>query len=78
MGGAFPTFLWIPRWIEGQRLSDPYKLTVPLDAPPGDYWLEVGMYGMTSLRRAQHFDQAGNLAGDRYILGPVRIQADQE
>jgi hypothetical protein len=75
MGGAFPTFLWIPRWFEGQRVSDPYKLTVPPDAPPGDYWIEVGMYGMTDLRRLQHFDSEGNLAGDRYILGPVRIEA---
>jgi hypothetical protein len=74
MGGAFPTFLWIPRWIEGQRICDPYKLTVPPDAPAGEYWLEVGMYGMTSLRRAYHFDPAGNLAGDRYILGAVRIE----
>lgn len=75
LGGAFPTFLWIPRWIEGQMVSDPYKLTLPLDAPPGDYLIEVGMYGMTSLRRAYHFDPAGNLAGDRYILGAVRVEA---
>jgi 4-amino-4-deoxy-L-arabinose transferase-like glycosyltransferase len=74
MGGAFPTFLWIPRWIEGQTISDPYTLTVPPDAPPGDYWIEAGMYGMTSLRRAYHFDPAGNLAGDRYILGQVQVQ----
>jgi hypothetical protein len=74
MGGAFPTFLWIPRWIEGQEVSDPYQLSLPPDAPPGDYWIEVGMYGMTSLRRVYLFDRQGDLAGDRYILGPVRIQ----
>jgi hypothetical protein len=73
LGGAFPTFLWIPRWIEGQTISDPYKLVIPPNAPPGDYLIEAGMYGMTSLRRAYHFDPAGNLAGDRYILGPVRV-----
>jgi hypothetical protein len=75
MGGAFPTFLWIPRWIEGQEISDPYKLSIPPDAPPGDYWIEVGMYGMTNLRRVYLFDPRGDLAGDRYILGPVRLQA---
>lgn len=74
MGGAFPTFLWIPRWIEGQRISDPYRLSIPRDAPPGDYRIEVGMYGMTTLQRVQHFDKRGSLAGDRYILGPVRIE----
>jgi hypothetical protein len=74
MGGAFPTFLWIPRWFEGQRVSDPYKLTLPHDIPPGDYLIEVGMYGMTDHRRAYHFDPQGNLAGDRYVLGPVRVE----
>jgi hypothetical protein len=75
MGGAFPTFLWIPRWFEGQSVSDPYRLTIPVDAPPGDYSIEIGMYGMTDLRRVYHFDTLGNLAGDRYILGPVRVEA---
>jgi hypothetical protein len=74
MGGAFPTFLWIPRWVEGQQVSDPYRLSVPPDAPPGDYWIEVGMYGMTNLRRVYLFDRQGNLAGDRYVLGPVRVE----
>jgi hypothetical protein len=37
--------------------------------------IETGMYDMTSLRRAYHFDAEGNLAGDRYVLGPVRIEA---
>jgi hypothetical protein len=37
--------------------------------------IEVGMYGMTDLRRAYHFDTQGNLAGDRYILGPVQVEA---
>jgi hypothetical protein len=37
--------------------------------------IEVGLYGMTDLRRAHHFDAKGNLAGDRYILGPVRVEA---
>ena len=45
------------------------------DAPPGDYLIEVGMYGMTNLRRAYHFDTEGNLAGDRYIMGSVRVAA---
>lgn len=78
MGGAFPTFLWIPKWIEGQTVSDPYELVLPPDVPPGDYVIEIGMYDMTSLRRAYHFDPAGNLAGDRYIMGPVRITRDAD
>ncbi len=73
LGGACPTYLWFPKWLPGQTFSDPYRLTVPADLPPGDYWLEVGMYGMTSLQRLPVVNLEGNLAGDRVILGPVRV-----
>jgi hypothetical protein len=74
LGGACPTYLWFPKWLPGQTLIDPYRLVLPADLPPGDYWLEVGMYGMTSLRRLPVVDLGGNLAGDRVILGPVRVE----
>jgi len=74
LGGACPTHLWFPKWLPGQTLTDPYRLVLPADLPPGDYWLEVGMYGMTSLRRLPVVDLTGNLAGDRVILGPVRVE----
>jgi len=74
LGGACPTYLWFPKWLPGQTLIDPYRLVLPADVPPGDYWLEVGMYGMTSLRRLPVVDLAGNMAGDRVILGPVRVE----
>jgi hypothetical protein len=74
LGGAFPTLLWIPKWIEGQRVSDPYTLTVPPDLPPGEYRLQVGLYGLTSNRRVYIIGQDGSLAGDRVILGPVIVQ----
>ena len=74
LGGACPTYLWFPKWLPGQTLTDPYRLVLSADLPPGDYWLEVGMYGMTSLRRLPVVDLAGNLAGDRVILGPVRVE----
>jgi hypothetical protein len=74
LGGACPTYLWFPKWLPGQTLVDPYRLVLPADVAPGDYWLEVGMYGMTSLRRLPVVDLAGNLAGDRVVLGPVRVE----
>jgi hypothetical protein len=74
LGGACPTYLWFPKWLPGQTFTDPYRLFIPADLPPGDYWLEVGMYGMTSLHRLPVVDLAGNLAGDRVILGPVRVE----
>jgi len=74
LGGACPTYLWFPKWLPGQTFIDPYRLVLPNDLPPGDYWLEVGMYGMTSLRRLPVVNLEGSLAGDRVILGPVRVE----
>jgi hypothetical protein len=74
LGGAFPSYLWFPKWLPGQTVNDPYRLELTGHLPPGDYLLEVGMYGMTSLRRLSVVDLAGSLAGDRVILGPVRVE----
>ncbi len=74
MGGAFPTQLWIPKWIAGQSVNDPYQLTVPAALPPGDYFIEAGVYGMTSTRRVPMLGQNGGLAGDRVILFRVKVE----
>jgi len=74
LGGAAPTYLWFPKWLPGQTYTDPYRLVIPDTVPPGQYWIEVGMYGMTSLRRLPMVDLAGNLVGDRTILGPIEVR----
>ena len=74
LGGSFPTFLWFPKWVPGQTVLDPYRLTVPVDTPLGDYQIEVGMYGFTTFQRAHFYDPVGNLSGDRFILGTVRVE----
>ncbi|HOT92367.1 MAG TPA: DUF2723 domain-containing protein [Anaerolineae bacterium] len=73
LGGAFPSYLWFPKWLEGQQVSDPYRLVIPADVPPGQYWLEVGMYEMGSIRRIPQFNLEGTMTGDRLILGPVLL-----
>ncbi|WP_374689091.1 protein O-mannosyl-transferase family [Promineifilum sp.] len=73
LGGSTPTHLWIPKWLPGQQLLDPYRLALPADLPPGEYYIEVGLYEMVSKRRLHMADVAGNLIGDRLILGPVRV-----
>jgi hypothetical protein len=74
LGGAFPTALWIPVWVEGQAVSDPHRLTLPSTLAPGEYALEIGLYDLFSKRRAFLFDRAGSLAGDRVILGPISVR----
>jgi hypothetical protein len=74
LGGSAPTHLWIPKWLPGQRYTDPYRLPIPEDLPPGTYYIEVGLYEMVSGRRLHISDSDGNLNGDRYILGPIVVQ----
>ncbi len=74
MGGAFPTQLWIPKWLAGQSVNDPYQLKVPDSLPPGEYFIEVGIYGMTSTRRVGIIGRDGSLAGDRVIVFKVDVQ----
>jgi hypothetical protein len=74
LGGSAPTYLWFPKWLPGQLYVDPYRLSVPAEVQPGAYWLEVGMYGMTSGRRLHVVDPGGSVASDRVILGPVTVQ----
>ncbi len=45
-GGA-PTTTWLP----GEILTDPHKLSLPIDLPPGDYRLITGMYDPITGRR---------------------------
>ena len=73
LGGAAPTHLWIPKWLPGQQYVDPYRLQIPPDLAPGTYLIEVGLYEMVGKRRLHLADEAGNLIGDRYILGPVVV-----
>jgi hypothetical protein len=74
LGGSTPTHLWIPKWLPGQRMLDPYQVKIRADLPPGTYYLEVGLYEMTSHRRLHRSDRDGNLNGDRFILGAVEIK----
>jgi hypothetical protein len=74
LGGATPTHLWIPKWLPGQRYTDPYRLKIPDDIAPGTYLIETGLYEMVGGRRLHIADEKGNLIGDRYILGSIQVQ----
>ena len=73
LGGSMPTHLWFPKWLPGQQMRDPYRLQIPPDLLPGTYLIEVGLYEMVGKRRLHISDPAGNLSGDRYILGTVVV-----
>lgn len=31
-------------WVSGEVIEDGYELRLPAELPPGDYWLEIGLY----------------------------------
>jgi len=74
LGGSAPTHLWIPKWLPGQRLLDPYRLPIDGALAPGTYYVEVGLYEMTTQRRLHLAGPDGSLQGDRYILGSVQVE----
>jgi 4-amino-4-deoxy-L-arabinose transferase-like glycosyltransferase len=47
LNGTYPTSFW----NVGERLADPYLLTVPSDVPPGEYQLLTGMYLLATRER---------------------------
>jgi hypothetical protein len=40
VGGTYPTSLWLSEEV----VTDVHEMTLRVDAPAGDHWVEVGMY----------------------------------
>ena len=74
LNAAFPTFYFVSRWLPGQTVADPFPVPVDPATPPGEYWLEVGLYSTESLRRVPVFNREGDLVTDRVIIGSVRVE----
>jgi len=63
-------------WRKGQRIVDPYELTVAADASPGVYELEVGMYDASGARLSL-LGPGGHVQDTRIVLGRVRVATPQ-
>jgi hypothetical protein len=71
-GSHYPTSNWQP----DQVILDTHPIAVPLDAPPGEYRLEVGLYLLSTMTRLQASDALGNpLPNDAALLGTISIGA---
>jgi hypothetical protein len=68
--GARPT----TGWVRGEVIVDEYELAVDLNAPGGDYILEVGMYEEGTGQRLRVLNEEGQAVGDRILLGKVRVE----
>jgi hypothetical protein len=73
-GGQYPTTSWQP----GEVILDVHPLTIPADAPPGEYQFEVGLYLLETMARLPASDAAGNaLPADAVMLGTVEVQGKE-
>jgi 4-amino-4-deoxy-L-arabinose transferase-like glycosyltransferase len=70
VSGHYPTAVWQP----GETVLDVHPLTIPADAPPGDYQLEAGLYLLETMVRLPAADAEGNpIPSDAVLLGTIKI-----
>ena len=55
-------------WPVGRIIEDPYELHLPTDAPPGVYFVEIGLYNHDNDRLQVNFSDRG------VVLGQVRVE----
>ncbi len=71
LGGGLPT----PQWWTGDVIRDELKLSVPADAPPGQYQIEIGAYPTGDPQRLAVEGEGADAANRRVILNlPVKIE----
>lgn len=67
--GQVPTTVWAPDTI----IADSYSIPVAADAPPGEYQIAIGMYGLVDgVRLPVMVDDA--TVGDSILLEPVEVR----
>ena len=70
LGGIYHTYKWVP----GQVITDWYRLALPLELPPGDYYLEIGAYHSVTTRRLPLLNQYGGADRSSFRWGPLRAE----
>ena len=71
LAGARPT----SAWNAGEWVEDPYSVSVPDDALPGTYAMEIGMYdSVTGARLPLRAASGGRLADDRLLIENLNVR----
>ena len=68
--GFYPT----TEWRKGEIVRDQYDLTIPLDAPPGGYQIEVGMYLAGTGERLPVIGPQTGQRADRILIGGIQVE----
>jgi len=70
-GWFHPTTDWLP----GEVIVQEFEIPVSIDAPPGAYIIEVGMYDSETGKRLPVFDENGERVPEkRILLGEVKVR----
>lgn len=67
--GALPTSQWQP----GQAVTDPYRVPLEPDSPPGRYQVVVGWYLLGTMERLPVVDADGAPIADHAVVGEVEV-----
>jgi len=66
----YTTLLWVP----GEIVSDSYAVPVEATAPPGIYWLDVGLYPASDPTRSLPLVENGqSIERNSVMLGPIKV-----
>ena len=60
-------------WQEGTAHLSHCSVSLEAGIPPGPYWLSVGLYDLDDLSRLAIVDQAGQIRGTEFRIGPVEV-----
>lgn len=71
LGGSRPTNTWQP----GEQLFDPYIVTLPRQAAPGTYWVQIGLY-RGDLRLPIVDPGAAEAKGNALVLRQITVRGD--
>ena len=61
------------RWRKGDLVPDSFAVTIPTDAPPGEYSLVIGWYSYPSLTRLSLTTAEHPLPEDRAVIATIRV-----
>jgi uncharacterized membrane protein len=60
-------------WAEGEIIIDQYDIPIQVDAPPGQYTLEIGLYDLVTGQRLSVKSEDGAVLDDRILLTEVSV-----
>jgi len=61
-------------WTAGETVATVHTFTVPSNAPPGLYQIEIGLYTRPDFQRLRVLDRINPAQEDRLLLGPLRME----